>query len=63
MRPAEKTKKSVPEPPKPNLLVNDGNFLERFKQMQQGASNKTSASSTGNKKWTVSYVKSFTINK
>lgn len=55
MRPAEKSKKSVPEPPKPNLLVNDGNFLERFKQMQQGASNKTSTSSTGKKKWTMSY--------
>jgi len=27
---------SKPEPPKPNLLVNDGNFLERFKLMQQG---------------------------
>ncbi|KAH3833492.1 hypothetical protein DPMN_106803 [Dreissena polymorpha] len=27
--------------PKPNLLVNDGNFLERFKQMQQGGTLKS----------------------
>lgn len=43
----EKQKKSnTGSSAKPNLLVNDGNFLERFKQMQQGATGK--ATSSGN---------------
>lgn len=43
----EKQKKSnTSSSAKPNLLVNDGNFLERFKQMQQGATGK--ATSSGN---------------
>ncbi|XP_045215932.2 SR-related and CTD-associated factor 8-like [Mercenaria mercenaria] len=51
VRNAEKAKKPATETPKPNLLVNDGNFLERFKQMQQGATNKMSTpTSDKNKK-------------
>ncbi|XP_052794706.1 bromodomain-containing protein 4-like [Mya arenaria] len=47
------------EPAKPNLLVNDGNFLERFKQMQQGKAvtpaatdkKKDDSSSDSSKRW------------
>lgn len=47
---SDKGKKSAPEPPKTVLLVNDGNFLERFKQMQQGNVTKSSTSTTDKSK-------------
>lgn len=45
---AEKKKSATADSSKPktNLLVNDGNFLERFKQMQQGTLGKTSTVGT-----------------
>lgn len=42
-------KTSAPEPAKPNLLVNDGNFLERFRQMQQGITGKGTSSGSADK--------------
>ena len=48
LRGVDKSKKPTTETPKPNLLVNDGNFLERFKQMQQqGSLGKTTTTTAG----------------